>query len=65
MHNNIIASVRFGVYRFFEPDAVLEDENFEKNRITADYTRVRASQERGTETGILRGRHYAHGCRVS
>jgi len=51
--------------RFFEPDAVLEDEKVEQNRIAADHTRVRASPERGTETGILRGRHRAHGCRVS
>jgi len=53
------------MYRFFESDAVLENENVEKNRIAADYTCVRASQERGTKTRILRGHHYAHGCRVS
>lgn len=29
--------------RFFEPDAVHKDEKVEKNRIAADYTRVRAS----------------------
>jgi len=48
-----IVSVNLLVCRFFEPDAVHKDEKVEKNRIAADYTRVRASQERRTETGIL------------
>jgi len=60
-----VSMMRFGVCRFYEPDAVLEDEEIEKNRIAAYYTRFHAFQEHSTETGILCGHHHAHGCRVS